>query len=60
MFLSAYGVGGVVCPMIMAYVVGSQPSYSNYVQGFYVTAGLVVAAMVLSAIMKTPKPPKER
>lgn len=59
MFLSAYGMGGVVCPMIMAYILGFQPSYGAYVQGFYVTAGLVVAAMFLSAIMKPPKRPRE-
>jgi OFA family oxalate/formate antiporter-like MFS transporter len=55
LFLSAYGVGGVVCPMLMAAVLGSKPTYSNYVLGFYATAALVVAAIVLSLIMKPPK-----
>ena len=55
LFLSAYGVGGVVCPMLMAGILGSKPSYANYVLGFYATAALVVVAIVLSLIMKPPK-----
>jgi MFS family permease len=55
LFLSAYGVGGVVCPMLMAAIVGSSPTYANYVLGFYATAALVVVAMALSLIMKPPK-----
>jgi len=55
LFLSAYGVGGVVCPMLMAAILGSKPSYANYVLGFYATAALVVVAIVLSLIMKPPK-----
>jgi len=55
LFLSAYGVGGVICPMLMAAIVGSSPTYSNYVLGFYATAALVVVAMALSLIMKPPK-----
>jgi MFS family permease len=58
MYLSAYGVGGVVCPMVMAAVVGSTPTYATYVHGFYVTAVLIVMAILLSLLMKTPKPPK--
>jgi OFA family oxalate/formate antiporter-like MFS transporter len=55
LFLSAYGVGGVVCPMLMAAILGSKPTYANYVLGFYATAALVVVAIVLSLIMKPPK-----
>ena len=55
LFLSAYGVGGVVCPMLMAAILGSKPTYANYVLGFYATAVLVVAAIVLSLVMKPPK-----
>ena len=58
MYLSAYGVGGVVCPMIMAFIVGSAPTAETYVQGFYATAALIVAAVLLALIMKNPKPPK--
>jgi len=55
LYLSAYGVGGVVLPMLMAAILGSKPSYASYVQGFYATAFLVVIAMVLALIMKPPK-----
>jgi OFA family oxalate/formate antiporter-like MFS transporter len=58
MYLSAYGVGGVVCPMLMAFILGSKPAYETYVQGFYATAGLLVLAIILSFVMKTPKPPE--
>jgi len=60
LFLSAYGVGGVVCPMLMAAILGSKPTYANYVLGFYATAALVVVAIVLSLIMKPPKIPGQR
>jgi len=52
LYLSAYGVGGVVCPMLMATLVGSNPTYETYVQGFYATAGLLVIAIFLTLIMK--------
>lgn len=55
LYLSAYGAGGVVCPMLMAIIVGSTPTYETYVQGFYATAGLLLIAIFLSLIMKTPK-----
>jgi len=55
LYLSAYGVGGVVCPMLMAAIVGARPTYATYVQGFYATAGLIVVAILLSLIMKPPK-----
>lgn len=58
MYLAAYGVGGVICPMIMAYIVGPTPTYGTYLQGFYVTAALLVVAIALSFVMKTPKAPK--
>jgi len=58
MYLSAYGVGGVVCPMIMAFILGAMPTYATYVQGFYVTAGLLLVAVVLALLMKNPRPPK--
>lgn len=35
MYLSAYGVGGVICPILMAFIVGANPTYETYVQGFY-------------------------
>ncbi len=57
LYLSAYGVGGVVFPMLMAVIVGSEPTYATYVLGFYSTAGLVLTAVLLSFIMKTPKAP---
>jgi len=55
LYLSAYGVGGVVLPILMAAILGSKPVYASYVQGFYVTAVLVIIAMVLALIMKPPK-----
>jgi len=55
LYLSAYGVGGVVLPMLMAAVLGSKPIYGSYVQGFYATAGLLLIAVVLALIMKPPK-----
>lgn len=41
--------------MLMAALLGSKPTYANYVLGFYATTALVVAAMVLSLVMKPPK-----
>lgn len=55
LYLSAYGVGGVVCPMLMAFIVGSNPTYTSYVQGFYATAALVFIALILTVLMKPPK-----
>jgi len=55
LYLSAYGVGGVVLPMLMAAILGSKPTYGSYVQGFYATAGLVVIAIVLALIMRPPR-----
>ena len=55
LYLSAYGVGGIVFPMLMAAIVGSEPTYATYVLGFYSTAGLVLIAVLLSFMMKTPK-----
>jgi len=55
LYLSAYGVGGVVLPMLMAAILGSNPTYPSYVQGFYATAILVVIAVVLALIMKPPR-----
>jgi len=55
LYLSAYGVGGVVLPMLMAAILGANPTYPSYVQGFYATAVLVVIAIVLALIMKPPR-----
>jgi OFA family oxalate/formate antiporter-like MFS transporter len=55
LYLSAYGVGGVVCPMLMAFIVGSNPTYATYVKGFYATAALVFIALILTVLMKPPK-----
>jgi len=55
LYLSAYGVGGVICPMLMAVIIGSKPTYATYVQGFYATAALLLIALFLSLIMKPPK-----
>jgi len=54
-YLSAYGVGGVVLPMLMANLLGSKPIYGSYVQGFYATAGLILIAVVLALMMRPPK-----
>ena len=54
LYLSAYGVGGVVLPMLMSSVLGAGPSYANYVQGFYVTAGFTLVGLALALIMKPP------
>ena len=58
LYLSAYGVGGVVCPMLMATILGQKPTPATYVQGFYATAVLIVIAIALSLIMKPPQPPQ--
>ena len=55
LYLSAYGVGGVVLPMLMSAILGSNPTYPSYVQGFYATAVLVVIAIVLAFMMKPPR-----
>lgn len=64
LYLSAYGVGGVVLPMLMAAILRPKPTYGSYVVGFYATAGLVVIAITLALIMKPPKvndsPKKQR
>jgi len=55
LYLSAYGVGGVICLILMAVIVGSTPAYVTYVQGFYATAALLLIALFLSLILKPPK-----
>ena len=60
MYLSAYGLGGVVCPMLMAVIVGPTPTYNTYVQGFYATAGLLLIAIFLTFTMKAPKTSEPR
>jgi MFS family permease len=57
LYLSAYGVGGVVLPIVMATVLGPKPAYENYVTGFYVTAGFVVAGLILALILRPPRRP---
>lgn len=57
LYFSAYGVGGVVLPVIMASVLGANPTYANYVFGFYVTAALIVAGLILALIMRPPRRP---
>jgi MFS family permease len=59
LYLSAYGVGGVVCPMLMATILGPKPTYESYVQGFYATAVLIVIGLILAILMKAPKPPAQ-
>jgi MFS transporter, OFA family, oxalate/formate antiporter len=51
----AWGVGGVVLPMVMAQVLGKTPTVADYTFGFQVTAAFVVVAMVLALIMKPPE-----
>lgn len=53
----AWGVGGVVLPMVMAQVLGKAPTYDDYVLGFQVTAAFVVAGLVLALLMKPPEAP---
>lgn len=55
MYLSAYGVGGVICPMLMAAIVGPIPTYETYVWGFYATAGLLLIAHLLTFMIRAPK-----
>jgi MFS family permease len=55
LYLSAYGVGGVVLPMLMAAIVGSNPTPETYVQGFYATAALIVAAIALTLTIRRPR-----
>jgi MFS family permease len=50
----AWGVGGVVLPMVMAAVLGSTPTFGHYVFGFQVTAAFVVVGLVLALLMKPP------
>ncbi|MEM2961097.1 MAG: OFA family MFS transporter [Candidatus Bathyarchaeia archaeon] len=57
LYLSAYGVGGVVLPMVMASVLGPKPTYQNYVTGFYVTAGFIIVGLILAFIMRPPPRP---
>jgi OFA family oxalate/formate antiporter-like MFS transporter len=58
LYLSAYGVGGVVLPMLMASILGPKPTGATYVEGFYVTAVLIVIAIVLSLMIRPPQPPE--
>ena len=58
LYLSAYGVGGVVLPMLMAGILGPKPNPTTYLEGFYVTAALIVIAIVLSLMIRPP-PPRE-
>ncbi len=51
----AWGVGGVVMPMIMAQVLGKTPTYADYILGFQVTAAFVVVGLVLALAMKPPE-----
>ncbi len=58
LYLSAYGVGGVVLPMLMAAILGPKPAPATYVQGFYATAVLIVIAIVLSLMIRPPSSPE--
>jgi MFS family permease len=53
----AWGVGGVVLPMVMAQVLGKAPTFHDYILGFQVTAAFVVAGLVLALLMKPPEAP---
>ena len=53
----AWGVGGVVMPMVMAQVLGKTPDIGDYVLGFQVTAAFVVVGLVLALLMKPPEAP---
>jgi len=53
----AWGVGGVVLPMVMAQVLGKTPTYADYILGFQVTAAFVVVGLVLALVMKPPEAP---
>jgi len=54
LYLSAYGVGGVILPLIMSSVLGTSPTYGEYVQGFYLSAGLIMVGLVLALVMRPP------
>jgi MFS family permease len=56
----AWGVGGVVLPMVMAQVLGKAPDYGDYVLGFQVTAAFIVVGLVLALIMKPPEAPERK
>jgi len=53
----AWGVGGVVMPMVMAQVLGKTPTVADYILGFQVTAAFVVVGLVLALLMKPPEAP---
>lgn len=55
LLFNAYGVGGVVCPMLMTAIVGLHPTYDAYIKGFYATAVLILIGVVLSFLLKQPK-----
>ena len=56
----AWGVGGVVLPMVMAQVLGKTPTYADYILGFQVTAAFVVVGLVLALLMKPPEAPAKQ
>jgi len=56
----AWGVGGVVLPMVMAAVLGSTPTIGSYVTGFQITAVFVVAGLALALLMKPPRMAEEK
>jgi len=56
----AWGVGGVVMPMVMAQVLGKTPDIGDYVLGFQVTAAFVVVGLVLALLMKPPEAPAKQ
>ena len=58
LYLSAYGVGGVILPMLMAAILGPKPTPATYVEGFYATAIFIVIAIALSLMIKPPRPPE--
>ncbi|MBM4250239.1 MAG: OFA family MFS transporter [Euryarchaeota archaeon] len=57
LLFAAWGVGGVVLPMVMARVLGNAPAHSDYIMGFQVTAAFVVAGLALALLMKPPAAP---
>ena len=58
LYLSAYGVGEVVLPMLMATILGLKPTPATYIQGFYAAAVLIVIAIVLSLMIRPPSHPE--
>jgi len=58
LYLSAYGVGGVVLPLLMAAILGPKPTPATYIQGFYATAVLIVIAIILSLMIRPPLSPE--